>query len=221
MQVKSFFVMDENFLLHRKRALRMLELIERHDKAWALYVFSSANVLRSYSIDQLVSMGISWVWMGLEGKDSRYTKLHGTDAFALVRELQSHGIRVLGSTIIGLEDHTPQNIDEVIDYAVQYDTDFHQFMLYTPMPGTPLEQQVAAEGRMLDGIDLADIHGQFKFNFRHAAISREDSKRLLDRAFRLDFERNGPSLYRIFRTTLEGWRRYKDHPEARVRERIH
>ena len=43
---KSFFCMDENFLLHRKRALRLLELMEKHDKAWALYVFSSANVLR-------------------------------------------------------------------------------------------------------------------------------------------------------------------------------
>lgn len=33
---------------------------------------------------------------------------------------------MLGSTIIGLENHTPQSIDEVIDYAVRYDTDFHQ-----------------------------------------------------------------------------------------------
>ena len=115
MQVKSFFVMDENFLLHRRRALRLLELMEEHDKSWALYVFSSANVLRSYTIEQLVSLGISWVWMGLEGKDSQYGKLRGTDTFALVRELQSHGIRVLGSTIIGLEDHTPENIDEAID----------------------------------------------------------------------------------------------------------
>jgi len=47
MQVQSFFIMDENFLFHRKRALRLLELIEEHGKAWSLYVFSSANVLRS------------------------------------------------------------------------------------------------------------------------------------------------------------------------------
>ena len=75
MQVQSFFVMDENFLLHRKRALRLLELMEEHDKAWSLYVFSSANVLRSYTIEQLVGLGISWVWMGLEGEDSQYAKL--------------------------------------------------------------------------------------------------------------------------------------------------
>jgi len=73
---------------------------------------------------------------------------------------------------------------------------------------------------MLPGVDLADIHGQFKFNFRHAAISRDESKRLLDWAFWRDFERNGPSLYRMCRTMLAGWRRYKDYPDPRVRERF-
>ena len=134
--------MDENFLLYRKRALRLLELMEQHDKAWSLYVFSSANVMRSYTIEQLVGLGVSWVWMGIEGCNSQYTKLQGIDTFALVRELQSHGIRVLGSTIIGLENHTPENIDEAIDYAARHDTDFHQFMLYTPIPGTPLHAEL-------------------------------------------------------------------------------
>ncbi|GAF74670.1 unnamed protein product, partial [marine sediment metagenome] len=32
MKVQSFFVMDENFLLYRRRSLRLLELIEAHDK---------------------------------------------------------------------------------------------------------------------------------------------------------------------------------------------
>ena len=42
MGVRSFFVMDENFLLHRKRALRLLELMEANGKTWSFSVFSSA-----------------------------------------------------------------------------------------------------------------------------------------------------------------------------------
>jgi hypothetical protein len=76
------------------------------------------------------------------------------------------------------------------------------------------------QGRMLEGIDPADIHGQDKFNFQHAAISREDSKRFLDWAFRRDYERNGPSIYRVARTTFEGWLRYKNDPDPRVRARF-
>ena len=92
-------------------------------------------------------------------------------------------------------------------------------MLYTPVPGTPLYSQMKEEGRLLDG-DLADIHGQWKFNFKHAAISGDLSKKLLDQAFQRDYDRNGPSLYRICRTALEGFKRYKDHPDARVRARF-
>ena len=77
--------MDENFLLHRRRALRLLELMETHNKSWALYVFSSARVLQSYTIEQLVGLGVSWVWMGLEGEESQYQKLKDVDTRALVQ----------------------------------------------------------------------------------------------------------------------------------------
>jgi hypothetical protein len=134
--------------------------------------------------------------------------------------LRSHGIKLLGSTIVGLEHHTPENIQDDIDYAVSHNADFHQFMLYTPVPGTPLYQQMAEQGRMLDDVELADIHGQYKFNFQHTAISRDASKGFLDGAFRRDFQKNGPSLFRICQTLFNGWRRYKDHSEARVRARF-
>jgi radical SAM superfamily enzyme YgiQ (UPF0313 family) len=218
--VKSFFMMDENFLLHKRRALQLLERMKAGNKAWSLYVFSSANAIAQYSMRELVELGVSWVWMGLESPRSSYLKLHGADTLKLTRELRAHGIKLLGSTIVGLEHHTPENIHEEIEHAVAHDTDFHQFMLYTPVPGTPLFAEMTEQGRMLEGVDLADIHGQHQFNFRHAAISRQDSQKFLDWAFRRDFERNGPSIYRICRTTLNGWLRYKNDPDARVRARF-
>jgi hypothetical protein len=218
--VKSFFMMDENFLLHKRRAMELLGFMKAHNKAWSLYVFSSANAIGQYSMRELVELGVSWVWMGLESPRSSYIKLHGADTLKLTRELRQHGIKLLGSTIVGLEHHTPENIHEEIEHAVAHDTDFHQFMLYTPVPGTPLFAEMSRQGRMLKGVDLADIHGQHQFNFQHAAISREDSKKFLDEAFRRDFERNGPSIFRICRTTLNGWLRYKNDPDARVRARF-
>ena len=220
LKVHSFFVMDENFLLHRPRAVRLLERMKEAGKSWTMSVFASANAIRKYTMQELVDLGVSWLWMGLESPQASYNKLHGTDTRQLTRELREHGIRVQGSTIIGLEHHTPDNIVAEIEHAVSHDTDFHQFMLYTPVPGTPLYQQMSVQGRMLHDVDYADVHGQFKFNFRHAAISRDDSKRYLDWAFWRDFEVNGPSLYRIARTLLTGWKRYKDWPDVRVRERF-
>jgi radical SAM superfamily enzyme YgiQ (UPF0313 family) len=219
MKVRTFFVMDENFLLYRKRAMELLALMKAKSKAWSLYVFSSANAIEKYSMRELVELGISWVWMGLESPHSAYVKLKGRDTLALTRELRQHGIKLLGSTIVGLEHHTPENINDEIEHAISHETDFHQFMLYTPVPGTPLYKEMQEQHRLLD-VDLADIHGQHKFNFKHAAISREASNHFLEYAFRRDFERNGPSLYRICRTTMQGWMRYKNDPDPRIRKRF-
>ncbi|MBE7492592.1 MAG: cobalamin B12-binding domain-containing protein [Planctomycetes bacterium] len=219
---RSFFVMDENFLLDRRRALALLSRMEAARKPWALYLFSSANVLRRYSMDELLRLGVSWVWLGLEGKDSRYGKLAGADTRAMVHKFQENGIRVLGSTIIGLESHTRDNIHEAIDYAVAHATDFHQFMLYTPLPGTQLHRELAAQGRILaeSEVGLPKIHGQERFNYRHPHLRDGEETALLLAAFRRDFEVNGPSVVRIIETTLKGWLRHKNHPDPRVRDRV-
>src|ERR1022692_4092498 len=200
--------------------MQHLTRMKQANKSWALYVFSSVNAIRKYTMEELVQLGVSWIWVGLESPNSSYAKLKNSDTRALAAELRQHGIKILGSTIVGLEHHTPANIHEEIEYAVSHGTDFHQFMLYTPVPGTPLFAQMQQEGRMLDDVDLADIHGQFKFNYKHAAISRDESKVFLDWAFRHDFERNGPSLFRICETTFQGWKRYHNHPDLRVRRRF-
>ncbi len=218
--VRTFFIMDENFLLHRRRALELLDLMKKHDKSWSLYVFSSASAIRKYTMDEIVALGVSWVWMGLESPNSSYAKLRNVDTRELVAELQKNGVKVLGSTIIGLEHHTPENLPAEVDYAVSHSTDFHQFMLYTPLPGTPLHQEIQKKGKLLPDIDPADIHGQYKFNFRHDFISRDLSQTLLKRAFERDFEVNGPSLFRICRTDFLGWRKYGRYSDKRIRERF-
>ena len=160
--------------------------------------------------------------MGIEGCNSQYAKLTGIDTFELVRELQSNGIRVLGSTIIGLENHTPENIDEAIDHAVRHDTDFHQFMLYTPIPGTPLHAELSAkgadEGRERISPRATSTGSRSSTTaIRTSTTSRRPSS-CCGRSTAISSV-NGPSTVRIVRTTLAGWRRHKNHPDPRVRRR--
>ena len=115
-----------------------------------------------------------------------------------------------------------ENIDAVIEFAVRHDTDFHQFMLYTPVAGTPLHTELSAQGRMKDESEFhpGDIHGQYIFNYRHPHIKNGQEAEFMVRAFRRDFQVNGPSVVRIARTTLAGWKRYKNHPDPRIRRRF-
>lgn len=222
LKVHSFFILDENFLFYRKRALELLELMEKNNKIWGLSVFSSANVLLTYTIEQLLGLGIGWVWMGLEGRESQYRKLRKVNTQELVKELQSNGIRVLGSSIIGMENHTLQNIDGVIDYAVRHDPVFHQFMLYTAVSGTPLYYQLKQEGKLYSESEfsVADAHGQYRFNYRHPHIMDGQEERYILDAFNRDFDVNGPSLARLIRVLLTGWQKYKLLPDRRIRDRF-
>jgi hypothetical protein len=137
-----------------------------------------------------------------------------------VDRLQTHGIRVLGSSIIGLEDHRPETMDAVIDYAVGHETVFHQFMLYTPVAGTPLYEKLQGEGVIYPESEFpyADAHGQYRFNYRHPHIKEGKEAEYLLAAFQRDFAVNGPSLLRLIRVLLNGWQMYKNQPGP-VRDR--
>ena len=140
----------------------------------------------------------------------------------MVKTLQANGIRVLGSSIIGLENHRPETMDQVIADAVAHAADFHQFMLYTPVPGTPLHAQHTADGTLMTDAEMppADAHGQYRFNYRHPHIKAGEEERFLRQAFETDFKVNGPSLARLIRTQLTGWRQYRNHADPRVAKRI-
>ncbi len=88
LKVHFFFVMDETFLLHHTRAMRLLERMKQAGKSWELSVFASANAIRKYTMLELVELGISWVWMGLESPRSRYGKLQGHDLQQLTGDLR-------------------------------------------------------------------------------------------------------------------------------------
>ena len=102
-----------------------------------LNVFSSARVLRSYTMEQLVGLGIGWVWMGIEGKNSRYRKLEDVDTHrtgetpAIPRHSRS------GFIHYRLEHHTPENIDQVIAHAVSHGSGFSPVHALHPGSGNP------------------------------------------------------------------------------------
>ena len=67
----------------------------------------------------------------------------------LVRELQAHRHPRPGLDDHRPAEHTPENIDAAIDHAVAHDTEFHQFMLYTPHARHAAARRAPGEGTLL------------------------------------------------------------------------
>ncbi|MBF0253119.1 MAG: radical SAM protein [Candidatus Omnitrophica bacterium] len=218
LKTNRFFVMDENFLLNKTKTLKLLDMMKKNNKNWIFYIFSSANALKQYDIQTLLELGISFIWIGLEGEDSGYEKLASTDTYELVDNLRANGIHVLGSTIIGMDHQDSRDVKKTINNAVKYNTDFHQFMLYMPLPGTPLYNDFMGKDLLFNAknFDLADAHGQYKFNYKHPLIESGKENNLLLEAFKMDFIKNGPSVIRFFETLLNGWEKYSNSENKRI-----
>ncbi len=66
-----------------------------------------------------------------------------------IARIQSHGIRVNGCFVLGLDGHDPGIFDEVYDFVVESELFDVQITVQTPFPGTPLEARLRREGRLL------------------------------------------------------------------------
>jgi len=205
--IDSFFVMDENFLKNRDRALELLDEMERHRRFFRFHLFSSAEAITDFGIDNLVRLGVDLVWVGFESRSrqSAFAKNIGIDARKLVRDLRDRGIAVLASGILCMEHHTPDNMQEDIDFLVGLEADFVQFMLLTPLPVTALYRDHQRRGLLRTDLPLQEIHGQKCLGFHHPLFSDEDSERWINRAFRQDYEENSSSMFRMAESAVRGY----------------
>jgi radical SAM superfamily enzyme YgiQ (UPF0313 family) len=202
---RKFYVMDENFLGHPERAYELADLMEKHGKNYRFSVFSSAENITRVGVDFLVRLGVISLWLGVESKIETFTKNRGVDFASLVRELRSHGILVLTSGILFLDQHDHDTIWDDIHFMAGLEPDLMQFMQLGPAPFTPIYRRYKASGRIMENAPYAGWHGQGQIWFRHPHFTPDESERLLTEAFRYDYDTFGPSLIRMGDTLVRGY----------------
>ena len=205
----DFFVMDENFLKDTARALELLDEMNRHRRWFGFQLFSSAEAIRAFGLDNMVRLGVSFVWIGFESAtlSGNYAKNAGVDARELTRELRDRGITVLASSILCAEHHTPGNIGAEIDFMVGLEADMVQFMLLTPLPVTALYRDMKQKGLLREDLPWGEWHGQKELAWKHPAFPGDAPARWLEKAFRADHEANSSTMYRVIETAFRGWKR--------------
>jgi len=213
MGCKDFFVMDENFLKSKERALELLELMKTHDKHYYFGVFSSAETINELGAKFLLEIGIRFVWIGVESKRDTYEKNKGIDMKQLFADLRNHGVSILASTILFAEHHTQENIWEDVDYTLDLRPDFVQFMQLGPLPQTALYLDYKEKGLLREDVPYEEWHGQHQIWFKHPHFSSKESELILRKAFQRDYHELGPSVLRMADTYLRAYqysKRYQD-----------
>lgn len=218
--IHSIFIIDEEFLLNRKRVLEYLECIKK-ELHWDvhLYCFSSIKAVSQYSIKELVEMNMEMIWIGYEAKKAGYQKMQGRDTNDLINDLQRNGIAVLSSAIIGYDYQTMEVIEQEFSELMSTEPAFTQFLIYGPLYGTPLYERMKKEMRLLKGFDDPSRYRHkemdgYSLGFEHPHFSPEEMSDVLEKLYKRDFEILGPSIFRMARVWLNGYLKFRTKKET-------
>jgi radical SAM superfamily enzyme YgiQ (UPF0313 family) len=67
-----------------------------------------------------------------------------------IKDIQAHGIGVVGLFVYGFDNDTPQTLVDTWDFARESELDSLSMTVLTPYPGTPFRAQLIAENRLMD-----------------------------------------------------------------------
>ena len=215
----SFLIIDEDFLLNRRRALEFREAVQRGGVPISVFAFASVRALSKYALEEILDMGIDGLWIGYEGTRSGYAKQAGRPVEELIPELRRHGITVLTSMIVGFPYQTPAIIEEELAGLLALRPTFTQFMIYGPTPGTPFWEKVMKEGLLheelaADPVAYARKASGFRAMVYHPQMSAAEIEAAQERCFAEEFARLGPSVYRCLEVWLDGYLALRDASSA-------
>ena len=212
---KSSFVWiyDEDFFADADYVREFGDIIKK-DKdippekvSWA--GFGSIRSLSQYTIEELVEMGVSAIWIGVESKFSKLPKRKGRDIKETFKSLREAGIQTVGSFIIGWDFQTEANILEDINYFIDLKPTYTQISSLMPCPETRLWDRLKKEGKLYTDNFKWHNHHLYSIMHRHTSIKDEDVIKYVNLTQSLLYQRNGPSFSRTFEVDLNGYKASK------------
>ena len=215
---RNIGVIDEDFLADRPRMEAMIPLnATLVDRPVLFTCLTSLQSLAQYSTDELLAMGLSGAWVGIESLLARYAKLRDVDAGALIDRHRRVGIVTLTSMIVGLDGHDEGNVEGDFQYLLGLRPACAQFMIYSPCPQTPLYARLEREGRLL--AVPHKYHDGFHALIAHPRFTSERLERLVDELYRREYEALGPTALRVAEVQLEGYLTLRERSEPHLRAR--
>ena len=200
--VSEFRFHDDRFLVHPKRAEKLLDLMisENLDIEW--FCAERVDRLDARLLAKMKKAGCFRIESGVEAGSQRVLDLikkgiKKQSAVEGFRKAKDAGIGVLSNFIIGFPTETREEMLETIEFAVELDPDYAAFFMFQPYPGTEIA----------NAFDLPwdDDHRRFsRIEHESYMLSNREMEEVVDLAYK-----------RFYLHPARCWRLLKqvDHPE--------
>jgi radical SAM superfamily enzyme YgiQ (UPF0313 family) len=207
-------IIDEDFLLNKKRAMEFRDCVMKGGKTLSIFAFSSIKALSQYTVEEILEMGIDGFWIGYEGTRSGYAKQQGRPVEDIITEFRAHGITILTSMIVGFDYQNQAVVAQELDGLMKLKPALAQFLIYGPVPGTPFYERVIKDNLLEEvyakDTDLYYRRGDgFATMVKHPTLSPAEVEELQRWCFQEDFQRLGPSIFRTLEARWLGYQKLK------------
>lgn len=151
--IRELFWMNQTFGVRKKSTLELLGAMQTFAPLFSWTAFGRPDLLDEELLVAMKNGGCHTIIIGVENGSEEilrqyrkeYTLPQIRAAFALCRK---HGVRTVGTFILGLPGESQETIRATIRLAQELDCDFASFHTAVPRAGTPLRQEAIQTGRL-------------------------------------------------------------------------
>jgi radical SAM superfamily enzyme YgiQ (UPF0313 family) len=147
---------DDNFTADKERAKEICRRMIKEGLTFKeTFFFGRTDMANDEELLQLLhDAHLTRVLIGIESLNQKaLNSIHKGQNIEDIRRAgkacAAHGIRVIASIVLGLDDDTKEDIKRSIDFAKEINAYQLQPAILTPYPGTPVYDQMVKEGRLL------------------------------------------------------------------------
>jgi len=172
---------DDNMFVDKKRTYEILEAITPlHVKYFAQTDISIAE--DEQLLKMLRDSGCITVFIGFESlvpenlasiQKSGWKLKQSMTYSDKCRKIQSHGIQVLGSFVVGLDYDTRDSLLRLRDFVLENHI-WAQFLFMTPFPGTRIREELIGQGRLSSFDTNWDLYTCFDAVFEPLSMKKKE-----------------------------------------------
>ena len=151
---KLLYIIDSNVAGDRRFCLELVSVLKGFDLLWyghaPVSVAFDPELLKGFAESGCIALNIGFESFSEKNLEVMGKGFNRPPRYAeAVQRVHDHGIGIMGTFIVGLDDDDPGVFQRIIDFSIEHRLDWALTFIMAPYPGTESFDRLEKEGRIL------------------------------------------------------------------------
>jgi radical SAM superfamily enzyme YgiQ (UPF0313 family) len=150
---RLLYIIDSNVAGDRRFALDLASLLKEFDLLWyghaSVSIAFDQKLLEGFAKSGCIAINIGFESFSTKNLHAMGKGFNQPSRYAeAVKRIHDHGIGIMGTFIVGLDDDEPEVFQRIIDFCIDSKLDWALTFIMAPYPGTDSFSRLEKEGRI-------------------------------------------------------------------------